>query len=595
MAEVRLRIIKRRHAMVKKIHIFLLAALMAFGVAQNSQAAMFDVSEIFVQGIQPPPVIPLGPGFPQWYQDFSGPITRPDANLNYGIGPTPGGLKLELCPAGNPLCLSDVVGDEFFWWTADATLNIPASGALTTPGLALLIQATEGTTAAAPIAFNRTRIRIDTPVAGTYTVTFPFGVKVFNAPAGTRGVNDTIDLGCLAAPCDFRSALNTELGPFLFWDTGLPILDPAGVAGDNFFIGDGATAHKVLGSPNGTNFFRIDGPPGSNLGGPGIDFIQTDLFVVSGKVFTAGGTANTAPVAVPDAAATLMATPVDIDVLANDTFTDVPINPGSVAITAPIGGTAAMIVVDGRVKVRFTPTATFTGAGGFSYTVTGFGGVVSNVAAVAVTVEDLKVAKAEFRPKFLKWRISGTSSDTTANSIGIQSGPPTVNATLSGANEVPSPVVSPGSGTASVTVGDAGINFNLNISGLLNITSSHIHLGSAETNGPILFTLVGPNVVSISGTLTAADLNPAAGVTFADAANAILGGNAYVQVHTAVVPSGEVRGQLGPNRLVGSVPVQANGTWVIDGKSPALPDAARTISVRSSNGVQVIDVPLKVK
>jgi hypothetical protein len=46
---------------------------------------------------------------------------------------------------------------------------------------------------------------------------------------------------------------------------------------------------------------------------------------------------------------------------------------------------------------------------------------------------------------------------------------------------------------------------------------------------------------------------------------------------------------------VTSVPVQADGTWMIDGKSVAFPDATRTISVRSSNGVRIIDVPLKVK
>lgn len=578
--------------MVKSIRIFLLAAFLAFGLTQNSQADLFDVSTVLV--IPPPPAAP-GTGFPQWYQDFSGPATRTDANPNYGIGPTPGGLKLDFCPAGNPLCISDAVGDEFFWWVADAALDIPASGALATPGLAQLIQATEGTTAAAPIVFSRTRIRVDTPVAGTYTVTFPFGVKVFDAPAGVRGINDTIDAGCLAAPCDFRLALTTEHGPFLFWDTGLPILDGAGVAGDNFFIGDAATPHKVLGSPFGTNFFRVDGPPGSNLGGPGIDFIETDLFIVSGKVFTAGGTANTAPVAVPDAAATLAATPVVIDVLANDTFTDVPINPGSLTITNPVGGTAAMTVIDGRVKATFTPTAGFTGDGGFTYTVTGFGGVISNPATVTVTVEDLKVNKAEFRPKFLKWRISGTSSDTTANTIGIQSGPPTVSTTLSGANEVPTPVVSPGSGTASVTVGDASIDFTLGITGLLNITSTHLHLGASGANGPILFTLAGANVALTGGTLTAADLNPSAGVTFADAVNAILGGNTYVQVHTANVPAGELRGQLGPNRLVGSGTVQADGTWTLNGKSEAFPDAAKTISVRSSNGVRVIDMPLKIK
>jgi hypothetical protein len=148
MAEVRLRIIKRRHAMVKKIHIFLLAALLTFGVAQNSQAALFDTSApgLLTNGL----TVGVPAGFPVWYQDFSGPITRPDANPNYGIGPiippatvpTPGGLQLELCPdlLVNPLCLSDLVGDEFFWWVAETIIPTPA-------GQALLVLATDGTRA----------------------------------------------------------------------------------------------------------------------------------------------------------------------------------------------------------------------------------------------------------------------------------------------------------------------------------------------------------------------------------------------------------------------------------------------------------------
>jgi hypothetical protein len=100
--------------------------------------------------------------------------------------------------------------------------------------------------------------------------------------------------------------------------------------------------------------------------------------------------------------------------------------------------------------------------------------------------------------------------------------------------------------------------------------------------------------------LTAADLNlgaVAAGITFGDAVNAILGGNTYIQVHTRAVDTGELRGQLGPNRLVDSVLVKPDKTWMIEGKttSPALPDATRTISVRSSNGVRLINLPLKVK
>lgn len=581
--------------MAKRILVFVLTAMLTASAVMTTQAALFDVSPALTDGLE----AGVPAGFPLWYQDSGGPATNPSANPNYGIGPTAGGLTLGLCPDGavDPFCISDIAADEFFYWDAGASIPIPAGGALAVDGSADLILATEGVTAATPSVFNRTRIRIDTPVAGTYTVTHPYGVNVYNAPAGVRGINDSLDQGCALGDlnCNFRLALAAQIGPYLFWDSGLPL--QSGVTGD-FYVGDAATPHKVLGSPFGTNFFRVDGPPGSNLGGPGIDFIQTDLFVVSGKVFTAEGTANTAPVAMADDAATLAGTPVLIDVLANDTFTDVPILPTSMAFTAQVGGDVAMAVIDGQVKASFTPAAGFTGPGGFSYTVTGFAGQVSAPAAVSVTVEDLKVTQAEFRPKLLKWRIKGTSSDTSANTIAIQSGPPTVNANLSGANEVPTPVTSSGSGTVSLTAGTDNLNFTLAINGLLNITATHIHVGGPGENGPVIFTLAGPNIADRSATLTAADLQvqAAQGInTFADAINAILGGRAYVQVHTNANPAGELRGQLGPNRLVGSASVQADGSWTFDGKSKALPDDARTISARSSNGVEVINLPVKIK
>ena len=597
--------------MVKRIHIFLLAALLSFGVAQNSQAELFAVSA--TSPTDPAGVFFPGSQYPLWYQDFAGPTPSGDFNPNYGIGPTAGGLKLELCPGTMPLfCLSEPpvgpppalqVGAESFWWTSDASVPVPAGGALVRPGQVLLVLALEGAfptetpVAGQELSFGRVRILIDAPVGGTYTVTHPFGVQVFNVDTpGIRAVFSTDDFGSFVTPADFRVALGSNVGPFLFPETPnfAALTDGAG----NFFIGNIAET-PVLGSPLGTNFFRVDGPPGSNLGGPGIDFVETNLFAVTGKVFTGAG--NTPPVAVADAAVTRATTPVVINVLGNDTFTDIPIHPGSLAIaTTPAGGTAAKTIVDGQVRVTYTPNAGFTGDDTFTYMIQNFAGTAALAAGtVTVTVEDLKVNKAEFRPKFLKWRVSGTSSDTTANAIGIQSGPPTVNTTLSGANELPTPVVSPGSGSATVTVGENSISFTLNINGLLNVTSTHLHLGSTGENGPVLFTLAGPNATTISnGTLTAADLQPqpAQGInTFVDAANAILGGKVYVQVHTAAVPAGELRGQLGPNRLVGSPAVQADGTWAVDGKSDAFPDAAKTISVRSSNGVRVIDVPLKVK
>ena len=98
------------------------------GVTTPARAELFDVSPTLTTAA---PGIPAD--FPLWYQDYSGPPTRPDANPNYGIGPTPGGLTLELCPdpAGVPgaPCISDIAGDEFFWWDAGAIIPVPAGGA----------------------------------------------------------------------------------------------------------------------------------------------------------------------------------------------------------------------------------------------------------------------------------------------------------------------------------------------------------------------------------------------------------------------------------------------------------------------------------
>ena len=50
------------------------------------------------------------------------------------------------------------------------------------------------------------------------------------------------------------------------------------------------TAHAITGSDLGTNFFRIDGP---DIGGPGINTIQTNLFTLQGRVATNSGVSPT--------------------------------------------------------------------------------------------------------------------------------------------------------------------------------------------------------------------------------------------------------------------------------------------------------------
>lgn len=585
--------------MAKKALVLIFTILLVGGGFGVALAALFQASPTSDP-------IALSP-FPQWYQDFSDPAANADANPDYGIGPNAGGLKLELCLDENGLCLLELptpgaavsfpgnFGPEVFWWAGGAAIANPN-------GLADLVLAIEGAflnevpLANESVVFGRVRIRVDVDIPGTYTVTHPYGVETFLVDAVGPGpeINFSDDFGALDV-LNFNAVLGSNVGPFLFWDSELPVTTAATPGA--FYVGDPALDHAVLGSPLGTNFFRIEGPPGSNLGGsPAANIIETNLFSISGKVFTGDG--NTAPVAIADASATLMNTPVAIDVLANDTFSDVPINPGSLAISNPVGGTAAMTVIDGRVKAMFTPTPGFFGPASFNYTVTGFAGQISAPATVTVMVEDLKVTRSEFRPKLLKWRITGTSSDDTANTIAIQSGPSTVNTTLSGARIVPTPVNSTGSGTASLTLDRDNIDFTLGLSGLLNITETTLRLGAPDANGPALFTLAGANIASRSATLTAADLlaQPTAGInSMADAINAILGGGTYVEVRTQALPNGALRGQLGPNRLVGSATVGAGGAWLLEGKSKAFPDAGNTISIRSSNGIELLDIPVRIK
>lgn len=81
--------------------------------------------------------------------------------------------------------------------------------------------------------------------------------------------------------------------------------------------------------------------------------------------------------------------------------------------------------------------------------------------------------------------------------------------------------------------------------------AAHIHIGPWGNNGPVVVPLYsGKNVgafsgVMSSGTITAANLDgPLKGKTMDDLFAAIKSGNAYTNVHTAVNPGGEARGQI---------------------------------------------------
>jgi PKD repeat protein len=204
------------------------------------------------------------------------------------------GLSLDLCLSDPVFCLLDAPvtltnpGQAFpdnygGTFPVEAFYNL-AEAAMPTNngGQALLVIGLEMTFAnevplpGDRLVFARLRMRVDNLIAGsTYTITTPVGVFTFVAAnAGVRGINFTDDVGL--APESFTGALAGALGPFLMWDSGLPLSDLAG----NEYIGSPAVEHTITGSPAGTNFFRIDGP---SVGGPGVNRIQTDLFAVIGK------------------------------------------------------------------------------------------------------------------------------------------------------------------------------------------------------------------------------------------------------------------------------------------------------------------------
>lgn len=151
-----------------------------------------------------------------------------------------------------------------------------------------------------------------------------------------------------------------------------------------------------------------------------------------------------------------------------------------------------------------------------------------------------------------------------------------LSAILRGSQEVP-PVQTNASGTATITINAARtqITVELNTSGLQNVTAAHIHQGTIGQNGPIIFTLYrqadGPFPATLRKTLTAVDQG--APLSFADAVNALLSGNTYINVHTQANLGGEIRGQIGParfdvglsgNQEVPPVTTSASGTAVVE-------------------------------
>lgn len=245
-------------------------ATLAVLLTGNAQAVLLDVGPTVppVVGSTPPT---LGHGFPLWYRDFNRVPLELCTNEAMCLFVRPDPTQPVTFPTNMP--------DEVFFYSADTSVATPA-------GTADFISGVEGnilTTADGSlelISFARVRIRVDTNVAGTYTVTTPWKVYVFdNVPVGLRGINFTEDIG-IGPNGHFEGALAGTIGPFLYC-TNAPIPATDGTGG--LYLGDPVTPCQVLGSTfpsaqNPTNFFRVEGPAGFGT-------VTTNTFTITGKIY----------------------------------------------------------------------------------------------------------------------------------------------------------------------------------------------------------------------------------------------------------------------------------------------------------------------
>lgn len=129
-------------------------------------------------------------------------------------------------------------------------------------------------------------------------------------------------------------------------------------------------------------------------------------------------------------------------------------------------------------------------------------------------------------------------------------------ATLNGSSESP-PRTTNATGNASFTnEGSSGMDFELNVQNMTNVTAAHIHLGAAGTNGGIIVPLFGTQtpLASVNGRLSAGTITQSTIVGIGtnppistDSLLALMrSGNAYVNVHSTTFPAGEIRGQIRP-------------------------------------------------
>jgi hypothetical protein len=427
-----------------KIKSILLAALLVVGFAPSAHAILAAVSPQ-VDGVN---------GYPLWYQDTNG--------LAVQLCLDPAACLFDPVVPGNDFSAAIGFGAEAFYWSGEA--DITPLGA---DGSALLVMALEAAwlnedpVSGEQIVFGRVRIRIDAPTgtpAGTWTINHPFGVLVVDGPAAGAGleVNETSDIGCFAAPCDFSLALQSDVGPFLIAQ-GFPA-----VIGTGTFLGDAATPLPLAApGPNGSEF---------TISGPGGVSGSTNLFVIQGQV---SPIVVAMPLTVERATYSRTGVAGAVNVIAHSTaaanvsFTGGPNLPaGALAMTGDGAGSFFRNVplADASVlPANVTVTATDPAA------------VLADASVLRPLVDVVTISRAAYNLSSQTLVVGASSSDRGAL-------PPTLTAAgfgalVNGALTVPAVAVPPGTVTVNSSAGGSDTQTVQIVNETLNVTEARRRAG----------------------------------------------------------------------------------------------------------------------
>jgi len=249
---------------------------------------------------------------PTWYMDANNIALAPcvDQNnlciLTPNFDPladpatrTPPGAGLSTITTTGPVSDTNFPA-EAFYYSAFAADPLGGAGKFTIEngevvvfGYVLEFAFLSGVVPETAITFLRTdlqKMRNLTPNA-TYRVTHPYGVFEFQTDAAGvtidagPGIRFEDQPGTIAnyLPPLFKSAPNTNIGPFLIPVGGAAsfVTDPLDTT--KVYIGDPVVPVQVTGSPNGNNFVLIER---LNASGLPVASWQTDFFTLMGRVFT---------------------------------------------------------------------------------------------------------------------------------------------------------------------------------------------------------------------------------------------------------------------------------------------------------------------